>query len=279
MKISGYVCVRNGIKLDYCFQQAIESLIPACDELVVCDSDSNDGTDAALQELANKYPSIKLFNRTWTNPNREITWWTDWLNWVRERLEFPIQLTLDADEVLCPKAIPVIRAAAEAAKSYDDLARDSRLIDHPAILDSGCKWFHRLNFWRDAQHLAPHGRVCGEQVVRMGLTKLWMPSDEPHPEGLPEIQRRAGWPPNAAPEMRIFHYGFLRKEQALIDKVRVVNGAFFGTMDERLIKAEKQGTPWINEFGFDRPLINYYQEHPEIMHNWLTERGYEIHPR
>ncbi len=76
--------------------------------------------------------------------------------------------------------------------------------------------------------------------------------------------------------MRIFHYGFLRKNQAMIDKVRVVTGAFFGTMDERLLKSEREGTPWINEFSFDRPLIGYEGEHPPVAHAWLKERGYSV---
>lgn len=277
MKISGYICVRNGIRLDYCFREAIESLVPACDELVVCDSDSEDGTTEAIEALAAIHPTIRRINRPWTNPHREITWWVDWLNWTRERLEYQIQLTLDADEVLCPKSVPHIRHVAHMAE-HVDIPHDPRLINHDYVHNSGSRWFHRLNFWRDAQHIVPHGRVCGEQVVRMGATELWMPSDEPHPEGLPEIQRRAGWPPNAHPEFRIFHYGFLRKEQALIDKVRVVNGAFFGTMDERLLKAERDGTPWIDEYSFDLPLINYYQEHPEVAHAWLRERGYNPTP-
>lgn len=277
MKISGYICVRNGLSLDYCFREAIRSLVPACDELVVCDSDSDDGTTEEILKLCAEFSNMRRINRPWTKPWRHITWWTEWLNWTRERLEHPIQLTVDADELLCPKAIPWLREIADSAEHLA-IPHDSRLINHNAILNSGSAWFHRLNFWQDAQHIVPHGRVCGEQVVRMGSTDLWMPSDEPHPEGLPEIQRRAGWPPNALAPLRIFHYGFLRKQQALIDKVRVVNGAFFGTMDERLEKAERDGTPWLNEYGFDLPLINYYQEHPEVAHDWLRERGYNPTP-
>src|SRR5437868_2361863 len=104
MKISGYVNVRNGIRLDYCFREAILSLVPACDEVVVCDSDSDDGTTQAILDLMEIHPSIRYLNRPWDNPHRHITWWVEWLNWTRERLEYPLQLTLDADEVLCPKS-------------------------------------------------------------------------------------------------------------------------------------------------------------------------------
>jgi glycosyltransferase involved in cell wall biosynthesis len=264
MKISGYICVRNGVELDYCFQLAIASMLPVCDELVVCDSDSTDGTTEILTEWEAREPKLRTINRPWGSPVRHITWWTEWLNYTRERLEFPIQLQIDADEVLDPDSYPAVLSAAKAGEP---------------------RWFQRLNFWRDAQHLAPSGHVCGDHVVRLGPSNLWMPSDEPHPEGEPELRARAGWPPNGDRSMRIFHYGFLRKEQALIDKVRVVNGAFFGTMDSRLEKAEKAGSPWVDEVEFTemhegvlvkRELQTFEEPHPALAHQWLTDRGYKI---
>lgn len=262
MKISGYTCVRNCFDLDYCFQLTIQSLLPVSDEVVVSDGQSTDGTREYLDDWAKKEPKLRIVNYPWPNPHRDIHWWTEWLNRTRIQLRFPMQLQLDADEVLDPRCYEAARAVAEKGE---------------------CRWFKRLNFWRDAQHLAPSGHVCGDQAVRMGPTELWLPSDEPHPEGEPEIIQRAGWPPNADGSLVIYHYGFLRREQALIDKCRVVNGAFFGTMDERLIKAEAAGTPWVNEIEFSeehngerviRHLRPFTGMHPELAHEWLKERGY-----
>ncbi len=275
MKISGYVCASNALKLDYMLAEAARSLIPVCDEVVLSIGPSTDGTRELAEQLCKEDDRFRILDYPNEMPVREITWWTTWINWTRRQLKFPLQLEMDADEVLCPGSYEAILEIAKNAKVID-IPHDNRLINFDKIPNSGSTWFHRLNFWGDAQHLCPHGTVCGEQVVRLGATDLWMPSDEPHPEGLPEIQRRAGWPPNAEPHMRIFHYGMLRKEQAMIDKCRIVGAAFFGVVDERLLKAERDGTPWINEFGFDRPLIGYGDQHPPVAHAWLKERGYNV---
>jgi glycosyltransferase involved in cell wall biosynthesis len=42
--LAGILCIRNGLKLDYCFREAGQSLLGVCDEVVICDSDSDDGT-------------------------------------------------------------------------------------------------------------------------------------------------------------------------------------------------------------------------------------------
>lgn len=254
VKISGYVCVRNMFDLDYCAELSVKSLLPVCDEVLVSDGQSADGTYEFFRNWTRTEPKIRLVTYPWPNPHRDITWWTTWLNTAREQLTHPWQLQLDADEVLDPASYPTILAAMTAAKPL---------------------WFERLNFWRDAQHLAPKGHVCGDQVVRLGPSGLWMPSDEPHPEGEPEIRKRAGWPPNGNRACRIFHYGFLRKQQALIEKVRVVNGAFFGTMDDRLVKAEADGTPWVDSVKMAAPLQEFNEPHPALAHAWLRERGYE----
>lgn len=260
--ISGYVCVRNMFDLDYCADLAVKSLLPVCDEVLISDGQSTDGTYEFFRNWARTEPKIRLVTYPWPNPHRDITWWTTWLNSAREQLAHPWQLQLDADEVLDPVSYPAIKALADFGTNYGNTAL----------------WFERLNFWRDAQHLAPKGRVCGDQVVRFGPSDLWMPSDEPHPEGEPEIRKRAGWPPDGGRSRRIFHYGFLRREEAMIEKVRVVNGAFFGTMDDRLVKAEADGTPWVDSIDIGAPLQEFYEPHPEIAHAWLHERGYNPTP-
>lgn len=261
MKISGYICIRNMFALDYCSELSVKSLLPICDEVLISDGESTDGTREFFDLWAQREPKIRVETYTWPNPHRDITWLVNWLNAARLQLRYPLQLQLDADEVLDSLSYPAIRASAA---------------EYPS--GRAALWFERLNFWQDAQHLAPKGHVCGDQVVRFGPSHLWMPSDEPHPEGEPELRVRAGWPPNGDRTRRIFHYGFLRKEQAMIDKVRVVNGAFFGTMDARLEKAEAAGTPWLNEVELAAPLQDFNEPHPELAHAWLRERGYNPVP-
>ena len=69
MKISGFTFIRNGILLDYPFLEAIQSVLPICDEFVVAVGDSTDGTkDAILNLNSNK---IKIVDTVWDLSNRK----------------------------------------------------------------------------------------------------------------------------------------------------------------------------------------------------------------
>lgn len=50
--LSGYTTTYNCIKQNYPYEQCIESLLGFCDEVVVCDAGSDDGTWERLQDLA-----------------------------------------------------------------------------------------------------------------------------------------------------------------------------------------------------------------------------------
>ena len=44
MKVSGFTFVRNAIKYDYPIVEAIQSILPLCDEVIVAVGNSDDGT-------------------------------------------------------------------------------------------------------------------------------------------------------------------------------------------------------------------------------------------
>lgn len=253
MKISGYICIRNAIELDYCFTEAVCSLIPVCDEVVICEGESTDGTLEECKRLERMDSRVRVITYPWKNPVADIKFYTDWINYARERLRFPMQLNIDGDEVLCPGSYPMILKSAAAGASM---------------------WFHRLNFWKTSKIIAPWGRVCGHAVARLGPTELWMPSDEPHPEGEPEIRLRAGWPPAWDPTMRMFHYGYIRNHESLLLKVKVIEEAFFGTCDKRVAVSRESGTHILDLVEMDRPFLDYTGDHPSVAHDWLRARGH-----
>lgn len=251
--IGGIVCARNFDSLDYCAAAAIQSLLPVCDSVLVCDSDSSDGSAEKLAEMAAANPKIKLINYPWPNPvAKSYHWWTDWINFAREHLTADFQLQLDADEVL-------------HENSYDEIRRAAEEGPNTALL---C---HRHNFWKDLHHLCPIGRTCSHLVVRFGPQRCWMSSDEIHPEGEPEIRQLAR-PSN----VEIFHYGFIRKKEAMFAKCRVVLQAHFGRYDERLEEAEKHpDKEWWEFAKHDIPLREYRGSHPTSVHQWLIEHGFD----
>ena len=69
MKVSGFTFVRNATKYDYPIVEAIQSILPLCDEVVVAVGNSDDGT----LELINNIPSskIKIIETVWDDTLRE----------------------------------------------------------------------------------------------------------------------------------------------------------------------------------------------------------------
>jgi glycosyltransferase involved in cell wall biosynthesis len=69
MKIAGFTFVRNAIKYDYPIIEAITSILPICDELVVAVGNSEDGTLELIQSIDS--PKIKIIETIWDDSLRE----------------------------------------------------------------------------------------------------------------------------------------------------------------------------------------------------------------
>lgn len=234
MIISGYTVCRNCIDLDYCLEETVRSMLAVCDDVVVIDLESTDGTIDLVRKLESEDNRVRLVHRPWTNPHNEPRWLTKIVNVARENdIKGDWQLWISADEVIDPGCGPVLRSATT-----------------PLFLQ-------RLNFWQDANHLVPHGAVCGGEVARFAPSRMMMVDDDPYPEGSPEILRTA-----RRSDIQLFHYGFLRKNEAFFAKSRVCHKAFLGTYDERLERAEKEGKHWSHYAPFEKPLLPFQGQHP-----------------
>ncbi|GHT68858.1 hypothetical protein FACS189452_09160 [Bacteroidia bacterium] len=129
MKVSGFTFVRNAIKYDYPVVEAITSILPLCDEFVVCLGNSDDGTEELIKSLKdsvnncenyggglNSVDKIKIIHSVWDDTLRTggkvlavetnkafdaIAADSDWAFYIQ------------ADEVVHEKYLPVIKQAME----------------------------------------------------------------------------------------------------------------------------------------------------------------------
>ncbi len=69
MKISGFTFVRNAIKYDYPIVEAINSILPICDEMIVAVGHSEDMTLQLIQNIGS--PKIKIIETIWDDTLRE----------------------------------------------------------------------------------------------------------------------------------------------------------------------------------------------------------------
>jgi len=69
VKVSGFTFIRNAIKLDYPIVEAIQSILPLCDEVIVAVGNSEDDTLALIQSI--DPTKIRIIPTTWDDSLRE----------------------------------------------------------------------------------------------------------------------------------------------------------------------------------------------------------------
>lgn len=251
--LGGAVCVRNGDLLDFCWREAVNSLLPVCDEVCLCIGTGNeDNTEDHARLWAAREPKINLCMYPWPDPKGDADFWVNWLNYAREHLKSQWHFQLDADEVLHENSYEEIRAFIQSGPKS-------------AIVT-------RWNFWKDHRHTIPQGECCGKHVIRLAPSNLWMASDGYHEKGQDVVSICT------PTQVEIFHYGFIRKRSAFFDKERRLQGYFFNTYDPRLEQAEKHEGNWMEMpavTGWENRLDEYSGSHPKAVQDWLKARGYE----
>lgn len=257
ISLGGLVCLRDVEKYDYCWGECIGSLLPICEEVVCCYSDSEDYTEALLQEWAKVDPKIKLCHYPWPDPVGDVNFYVDWIQYARAHVQADFFFHLDADEIL-------------SDCSYSILDQFKKTTDPGDLVSLRC---HRYNFYKDPWNLIPDGVCLASRVTRVGPKSVFLPSDGPHPFGGP-IARMV-----RDTDIRIMHYGFLRKAKAYFEKSKDLHRAFFNTYDERLVEAEKSGDKWMEEIkGVEwvNRLERFNWSHPRLAIHWLRDRNYRV---
>ncbi|MGB0424159.1 MAG: glycosyltransferase family 2 protein, partial [Flavobacteriales bacterium] len=68
MKVVGFSFIKNAVKFDYPVVEAINSILPICDEFVLAVGNSEDGTKELIENLNN--PKIKIIDTVWNEELR-----------------------------------------------------------------------------------------------------------------------------------------------------------------------------------------------------------------
>lgn len=245
-RIGGSIFVRRAIRYDYCIEAAITSLLGVCDEVVVVDCQSDDGTYEMLWEMKEKEKRIKLHRHPWVPvAGRNGAWLADVANYAREALTADYHVGLQADEVLHSGDYNLIReAATTGAKAL----------------------VKRLNFWLDHRHLLPEGEKVGSKIVRLAPKHApwWGDAESLRPDGT-EIDLTA---------ITIFHYGFIRKLDSFIERSVNFQDEWHGFHDPLFDRMRTEGRKPLEDHFPKERLVEFRGTHPKAAHQWLTERGY-----
>src|SRR5689334_19405062 len=68
MKVSGFSFIRNAVKYKYPIEEALRSILPLCDEIVVAVGRSEDNTRELVASID---PKIRILDTVWDDSLRE----------------------------------------------------------------------------------------------------------------------------------------------------------------------------------------------------------------
>lgn len=254
MKVSGFTFVRNAIKYDYPIVEAINSILPVCDEVVVAVGNSEDDTLGIIQRINS--PKIRIIETVWDDSLREggrvlavetdkafaaISPDSDWAFYIQ------------GDEVMHEKYIPVVQDALQKYK--DDKTVDGLLFNYKHFYGSydfvgeSLRWYRReirvvrnkpgVYSYRDAQGF----RKDKNQKLRV--------------KHIPAS---------------IYHYGWVKEPRAMQGKQKSFNKLWHN--DEWV----KQNITMADEFDYSEidALAPFTGTHPRVMQQRVARRNWKF---
>ncbi len=253
--LAGVLFVYNGEQFDYCYLQAIESLIGCTDHVFVVAG----GTDSTLGNVLNKYALkvnvtvIYLSTEMWDmqHGKEKLNYFTNIGIEAAERAGYEYQFNLQADELLHEKSYAELRKAIETgAEGYMST---------------------RVNLWHSPylQLDVPQERKpCSTSIIRLAKT-CYRSVDDAENIGVPFVDTYF------EKGIRIYHMGFVRKREVMPSKIRHIQQQVFG-MEHADSKLDGMDifdpTKWFNPKTDLKPID---EPLPKIIQNWAKERHYD----
>ncbi|MDB5193398.1 MAG: glycosyltransferase family 2 protein [Segetibacter sp.] len=254
MKISGFTIIKNAIINDYPIIEAITSILPVVDEMVVLVGDSSDGTRELVKSIGSD--KIKIFDSVWDHSLRKggsvLAVETDKAFKLVDP-ESTWAFYIQADEVVHEKYLPAI---VEACKKYKDDERVEGLLfkyvhfyGAYSLVGDSRRWYSReiriirndktINAYKDAQGF------------RKGNVRL-------------KVKPVEGY---------IYHYGWVKSPQQMKKKMKEVSKYWNEETDnwQEYMKSE-------DVFNFDDfdSLDKFTGSHPAVLQQRVANQHWDI---
>lgn len=252
MKISGFTIIKDAVKNDYPVKEAILSILPVVDEMIVSIGKSDDGTEQLIKTIPSD--KIKIVHSVWDPKLREggkilavetdkafqhIDPTADWAFYIQ------------ADEAVHEKYHTTIREAAE--KYLTDKKTDGLLFKYfhfygtyDYVGDSR-KWYHRevriirndraIRSYKDAQGFRRNGKRLAVKLI----------------------------------DAYVYHYGWVKDPYKM--KQKIYNAGKLWHSDEEM-SAFLKSSDFFNYNDFDS-LSKFEGTHPQVMEERISRKNWE----
>jgi len=254
MKITGFTIVKNAIKNDYPVAEAIISILPLVDEMIVSVDRGEDNTEALIKSIVSD--KMKIVYSTWDMSQREggqvyavetnkamayVSADTDWLFYIQ------------ADEIIHEKYHPTIF---ESAKKYCHDKRVQGLLfnylhfygTYDYVGDSR-KWYsHEIRMIKNDKRITSYKDAQG---FRLGTKKLDV----------------------VLIDAVVYHYGWVKSPEQMMKKQKDIIRYYSG--DDEGIERFRNEKALFDFNDFDS-LTKFTGTHPQVMAQRIANKNWEI---
>ena len=253
MKIAGFTIIKNAVVNDFPIVEAIKSILPVVDEMIVLIGDSTDATIALIESIGD--PKIKIHHSVWDKNLRKggvvLAVETDKAFQYIDA-SFDWAFYIQGDEVVHEKYHPAIMEACHKYKSDDAvqglLFKYKHFFGTYDYVGDSRKWYaHEVRIIRNNKKITAYRDAQG---FRIGKTKL----------------------PVAAINASIYHYGWVKSPEQMRKKQK--ESSVFWHDDTQMQKIIS--SPDYYDFsGFDS-LEKFTDTHPIVMKERIIQKNWAI---
>jgi hypothetical protein len=254
MKITGITIIKNAVLNDYPIKEAILSVLPIVDEMIVSIGDSEDDTEGLIRSLPSA--KIKIVHSVWDKSvrkggsvlaietNKVMQHVGDDTDWI---------LYIQGDEVIHEKYHPAIRHAAE--KYLHDKKVDGLL-------------FHYLHFYGNYQYVRDgRGWYKSEtRIIRNGRNI----SSFKDAQGFRIENKKINV---AQIDAYVYHYGWVKDPRQM--KTKQKNVAEFWVEDDTSLEAFRNSDEVFDYTEADSVEL-FNGTHPEVMQERIATQQWDI---
>lgn len=191
---------------DYCYKEAIQSLLECTDYVIVCDAGSDDGTAEELFDMqSDRLKVIFRKKQEWDEQKgrEKLNYFTNIAIEEAERMGFEYQINLQADEIIHEASYDAIRkAVAGGAEAY---------------------MVRRYNLWATPYlylNVEQSRLPCSTEIIRLAKTQYRSYGDA---ESI-----NAQCVMDFVKDIRFYHMGYVRKKEVMRSKVHHMQVDVFG---------------------------------------------------
>jgi glycosyltransferase involved in cell wall biosynthesis len=255
MFVSGFTFVRNAIKFDYPIVEAITSILPVCDEVIVAVGNSDDDTLELIKSIDSD--KIKIIETVWDDTLREggkvlavetnkalaaVSPDADWCFYIQ------------GDEVVHEQYLPAIRQAMQ--DNLNDLKVEGLLFKYQHFYGSyqyvadAQRWYRQeIRIIRNQKNITSYRDAQGFRTIDdKKLIVKWI-------------------------DAYIYHYGWVKSPE--IQKEKMKSSINFWATDEQAASVKKHYEENFDYAGIDS-LTTFTGKHPAVMQARLERVNWQF---